>query len=88
MFLEKKNWSKKIVNIIWPTHFGFNFLFHISDTNLKTNFFMNKIQVCKKIIKKLKIEYLHLIYTFLLFVLNPPLVSGKKRRKTARFVRN
>ncbi len=45
MFLEKKFFSKKIVNIIWPTHFGFNFLVHISDTNLKTNFFMNKIQV-------------------------------------------
>ncbi len=55
MFLEKNFFSKKIVNIVWPTHFGFNFLVHISDTNLKTNFFMKKIQVCKKIIKKLKI---------------------------------
>ncbi len=56
IFYPKENvFSKKIVNIIGPTHFGFNFMVHISDTNLKTNFFMNKIQVCKKIIKKLKI---------------------------------
>ncbi len=41
--LREKNLANKIVNIIWPPHFGFNFLVHILDTNLKTNFFMNKI---------------------------------------------
>jgi hypothetical protein len=74
---------KKFVNIVYPTHFDFNFLIHTSDTIFEKNFGPKKVNIKEKFNQHIELKGLQYFYKPLLLLLMAQLASGKKCHKIA-----